>query len=168
MIWSYISYWTAISGLLHSLVLTTILLSIFEILSSIWFFFCADFVYVSLGLTKEPLYKRNLISFGPTNLRATLCYSLVHLTRPKPGDVLLDHMCGGASISIEVLLFLQHLLHFIGINFLWNDCLKAFYLKLFAPFWLIWVQFEITREYFFWQFIWMQFFFCNSNYLIVC
>ncbi|KAF2349917.1 THUMP domain [Trinorchestia longiramus] len=73
-----------------------------------------NFVYVSLGLTKEPLYRRNLVSFGPTNLRATLCYSLVHLARPRPGDLVLDHMCGGGSITIEGALCFPHCFHVGG------------------------------------------------------
>ncbi|XP_018018777.1 THUMP domain-containing protein 3-like isoform X2 [Hyalella azteca] len=60
-----------------------------------------NFVYVCLALTREPLYRRNLVCFGPTNLRATLCYALLHLAAPQPGDLVLDHMCGGASITIE-------------------------------------------------------------------
>uniref|UniRef100_A0A6A7FYK6 THUMP domain-containing protein 3-like isoform X2 n=1 Tax=Hirondellea gigas TaxID=1518452 RepID=A0A6A7FYK6_9CRUS len=59
------------------------------------------FVYVALPLTREAMFRRNLVAFGPTNLRSTLSYSLMHLARPQPGDVILDHMCGGASIPIE-------------------------------------------------------------------
>ena len=66
------------------------------------FFLLSGFVLVSFALTREALFKRNLVAFGPTNLRATLSYSLVHLTRPQPGDVVMDHMCGGASVMIEV------------------------------------------------------------------
>ena len=64
--------------------------------------FLTEFVYISIGLTYESLFKRNIAFFGNTNLRATLCYSLVHLAKPQPGDVILDHMCGGASVPIEV------------------------------------------------------------------
>lgn len=59
-------------------------------------------VFVSLSLSREPLFRRNIVSFGATNLRATLCYALLHLGRPKEGDVVMDHMCGGASIPLEV------------------------------------------------------------------
>lgn len=59
-------------------------------------------MYVAICLTREPLFKRNLTNFGPTNLRATLCYNLVRLAAPQCGEVLVDPMCGGATIPMEV------------------------------------------------------------------
>lgn len=40
--------------------------------------------------------------FGPTTLRATICYNLLRLAHPKPGDIIIDPMCGSGSIPIEV------------------------------------------------------------------
>lgn len=71
-------------------------------------------VYVSLSLTREPLFRRNIVSFGPTNLRATICYALLHLGRPKEGDVVIDHMCGGASIPLEGALSFPNCFHLGG------------------------------------------------------
>ena len=67
----------------------------------------ADFVYTSVALTKEPMFKRNLSVFGPTNLRASICYNMIRLAKPIPGDIIVDPMCGGATIPMEVwLLFI--------------------------------------------------------------
>lgn len=60
-----------------------------------------DSAYVSLALTKQSLHRRNIKNFGPTTLRATLCYSLIRFAEPLPGDIIMDPMCGGGSISIE-------------------------------------------------------------------
>ncbi|XP_063589266.1 tRNA (guanine(6)-N2)-methyltransferase THUMP3-like [Penaeus indicus] len=69
-----------------------------------------EFVYVALALTREALFKRNLTNFGRTNLRATLCYNMVRLAAPKPGEVVIDPMCGGATIPMEVRNGLLHML----------------------------------------------------------
>ncbi|XP_046597419.1 THUMP domain-containing protein 3 isoform X1 [Neodiprion lecontei] len=54
-----------------------------------------------LRITHESKHRRNIIHFGPTTLRATVCYSLLRLANPKPGDIIIDPMCGGGSIPIE-------------------------------------------------------------------
>lgn len=41
--------------------------------------------------------------FGPTTLRATVCYNLLRLAHPNPGDIIIDPMCGSGSIPIEVI-----------------------------------------------------------------
>ncbi|XP_067010188.2 tRNA (guanine(6)-N2)-methyltransferase THUMP3 [Anabrus simplex] len=57
--------------------------------------------YVGIALTKESMHRRNIKQFGPTTLRATVCYGLLHLGEPKVGDIVIDPMCGGGSIPIE-------------------------------------------------------------------
>ncbi|XGW28148.1 hypothetical protein V3C99_008169 [Haemonchus contortus] len=56
---------------------------------------------VMVSLNRESLFKRNVCSFGPTTMRSTMCYCLVALAQPRPGDVVLDPMCGGGSIPLE-------------------------------------------------------------------
>uniref|UniRef100_A0A1B6JTN3 THUMP domain-containing protein n=1 Tax=Homalodisca liturata TaxID=320908 RepID=A0A1B6JTN3_9HEMI len=57
--------------------------------------------YVGLGLTRQSKHRRNITHFGPTTLRATVCYNLLRLGSPKVGDVVIDPLCGGGSIPIE-------------------------------------------------------------------
>uniref|UniRef100_A0A0A9XVA7 THUMP domain-containing protein 3 n=1 Tax=Lygus hesperus TaxID=30085 RepID=A0A0A9XVA7_LYGHE len=57
--------------------------------------------YVTFGLTKESFHRRNIQNFGPTTLRSTLCYSLLRYAEPRTGDIVIDPLCGGGSISIE-------------------------------------------------------------------
>lgn len=54
-------------------------------------------------MTHKSKHNRNIINFGPTTLRSTICYNLLKLANPKPGDIIVDPMCGGGSIPIEVL-----------------------------------------------------------------
>lgn len=66
-----------------------------------------DSMYYGIALTKESKHRRNINFFGPTTLRATICYNMLRLAQPKTGDIIIDPMCGGGSIPIEVqLLFL--------------------------------------------------------------
>ena len=98
-------------------------------------------VTVSVALTRQPKFKRNIAHFGPTTLRSTiaygmlrslslslcvcvcvcvLCYlyavisfpllpfsSLLRCAYIQPGDVVLDPLCGGGSITIEVRIHTQ-------------------------------------------------------------
>lgn len=57
---------------------------------------------LSLRVTHESKHRRNITYFGPTTLRATVCYNLIKLAEPKTGDIIIDPMCGGGSIPIEV------------------------------------------------------------------
>ncbi|XP_033746537.1 THUMP domain-containing protein 3-like [Pecten maximus] len=59
-------------------------------------------IRVCLALTRGSLHKRNIVSFGPTTLRATIAYSMLRLCEIKPGDVVCDPMCGTGSIPIEL------------------------------------------------------------------
>ncbi|XP_015127149.1 THUMP domain-containing protein 3 [Diachasma alloeum] len=56
---------------------------------------------MGLRVTPESLHRRNIKYFGPTTLRATIAYNLLSLADPKPGDIIVDPMCGGGSIPIE-------------------------------------------------------------------
>ncbi|XP_063217396.1 tRNA (guanine(6)-N2)-methyltransferase THUMP3-like [Bacillus rossius redtenbacheri] len=60
-----------------------------------------DVLYCGIALTKESKHHRNIAHFGPTTLRATICYNLLRLGAPAVGDVIIDPLCGGGSISIE-------------------------------------------------------------------
>lgn len=62
-----------------------------------------DQLITHLRVTHKSMHHRNIINFGPTTLRSTICYNLLKLANPKPGDVIVDPMCGGGSIPIEVL-----------------------------------------------------------------
>lgn len=57
-----------------------------------------------LRVTHESKHRRNIMCFGPTTLRATVCYNLLRLAEPNPGDIIIDPMCGGGSIPIEAAL----------------------------------------------------------------
>lgn len=57
---------------------------------------------LNLRVTSESKHRRNIVHFGPTTLRATVCYNLLRLAKPKPGDIIIDPMCGSGSIPIEV------------------------------------------------------------------
>ncbi|XP_017759751.1 PREDICTED: THUMP domain-containing protein 3-like [Eufriesea mexicana] len=57
-----------------------------------------------LRVTPESKHHRNITCFGPTTLRATICYNLLRLAHPNPGDIIIDPMCGSGSIPIEATL----------------------------------------------------------------
>lgn len=63
-----------------------------------------DELVTNLRVTHESKHRRNIMCFGPTTLRATVCYNLLRLANPNPGDIIIDPMCGGGSIPIEVVL----------------------------------------------------------------
>uniref|UniRef100_A0A1B6LJN9 THUMP domain-containing protein n=1 Tax=Graphocephala atropunctata TaxID=36148 RepID=A0A1B6LJN9_9HEMI len=60
-----------------------------------------NMAYVALGLTRQSKHRRNITHFGPTTLRATVCYNLLRLSSPQVGDIVIDPLCGGGSIPIE-------------------------------------------------------------------
>ncbi|PIC34391.1 hypothetical protein B9Z55_014060 [Caenorhabditis nigoni] len=60
-----------------------------------------DNMTVMMALNDESLFKRNICAYGPTTMRSTVCYCMLHLASIKPGDVVMDSMCGGGSIPIE-------------------------------------------------------------------
>lgn len=63
-----------------------------------------DLLITHLRVTHESKHRRNIASFGPTTLRSTICYNLLRLANPKPGDIIIDPMCGGGSIPVEATL----------------------------------------------------------------
>lgn len=63
-----------------------------------------DLLITHLRVTHESKHRRNIASFGPTTLRSTICYNLLRLANPKPGDIIVDPMCGGGSIPVEATL----------------------------------------------------------------
>ena len=58
-------------------------------------------VVVGISLTKESLFRRNIVNFGPTTLRSTLAYCLALAADIKKGDVVCDPLCGSGAIPIE-------------------------------------------------------------------
>ncbi|KAL0276624.1 UNVERIFIED_CONTAM: hypothetical protein PYX00_004158 [Menopon gallinae] len=58
-------------------------------------------VYASISLTKESQHRRNISFFGFTTLKATICYNMLRLSEPKPGDIVIDPLGGDGSIPIE-------------------------------------------------------------------
>ncbi|XP_059152258.1 uncharacterized protein LOC131938288 [Physella acuta] len=71
-------------------------------------------VTVSLALTKNSLHMRNLVAFGPTTLRATICYNMLRLCHIKNGDFICDPMCGTGAIPIEGAVNWQNCFHIGG------------------------------------------------------
>uniref|UniRef100_A0A0B6ZZM4 Ribosomal RNA large subunit methyltransferase K/L-like methyltransferase domain-containing protein n=1 Tax=Arion vulgaris TaxID=1028688 RepID=A0A0B6ZZM4_9EUPU len=60
------------------------------------------------------LHYRNLVAFGPTTLRATICYNMLRLCHIKNGDFICDPMCGTSAIPIEGALNWVNCYHFGG------------------------------------------------------
>eukprot|EP01063_Lacrimia_lanifica_P020284 TRINITY_DN27616_c0_g1_i1.p1 TRINITY_DN27616_c0_g1~~TRINITY_DN27616_c0_g1_i1.p1 ORF type:complete len:491 (+),score=141.96 TRINITY_DN27616_c0_g1_i1:74-1474(+) len=60
-------------------------------------------VCVLLPLTRESLHRRNVVDFGYTTLRATICHGLLRVAQPVPGDVVCDPMCGSGAVIAEAL-----------------------------------------------------------------
>ena len=56
---------------------------------------------VQLMLTTESLHRRNIIHYGITTLRATICHGLLREAAIELGDIVLDPMVGCGSIPIE-------------------------------------------------------------------
>lgn len=58
-------------------------------------------VYAGIALNKKSNHFRNITFFSLTTLRATICYNLLRLCNVKPGDIVVDPMCGCGAIPIE-------------------------------------------------------------------
>jgi len=58
-------------------------------------------VYCGINLTNISLFNRTVTHFGPCTLRPPISASLVMLARLEVGEVVLDPMCGGGTISLE-------------------------------------------------------------------
>lgn len=50
-----------------------------------------DFISVGIQLTRENQSIRNVTHFGPTTLKANICYCLLKLTQPKPGNLFINY-----------------------------------------------------------------------------
>ncbi|MEM1535053.1 MAG: THUMP domain-containing protein [Candidatus Pacearchaeota archaeon] len=60
-------------------------------------------VLISLHLTKESLYKRFKLPFvHPAAIKSTIAYGLIRIADVKEGEVVLDPMCGGGTILLEL------------------------------------------------------------------
>jgi len=73
-----------------------------------------DTFYVCAAITRESKHRRNITHFSGTTLRSTMCYNLLRLTEPKEGDVIIDPLGGGGSISIEGCLGFPGTYHLCG------------------------------------------------------
>lgn len=72
---------------------------------------------VGISVTRESLHKRKYRVFEhPAALRPTIAYAMVRLAEPKPGDVLVDPMCGGGTILIEAAHFMGDKLELYGFD----------------------------------------------------
>ncbi|XP_002158272.2 tRNA (guanine(6)-N2)-methyltransferase THUMP3 isoform X1 [Hydra vulgaris] len=71
---------------------------------------------IGIQLTKDSQSFRNITHFGLTTLSAGFCYCLLHLINIKPGDIICDPMCGGASISIEASCSMPYVFNLAGDN----------------------------------------------------
>ncbi|RWS28056.1 THUMP domain-containing protein 3-like protein [Leptotrombidium deliense] len=58
-------------------------------------------VSVLLALTRESLCFRNLVAFGPTTLRSTICHNMLRLAKIETGDIVYDPLCGSGAIPVE-------------------------------------------------------------------
>ncbi|RWS12248.1 THUMP domain-containing protein 3-like isoform X2 [Dinothrombium tinctorium] len=56
---------------------------------------------VGIALTRQSLHYRNLVSFGPTSLKATICHNMLRLAEIQTGDIVCDPMCGSGAILVE-------------------------------------------------------------------
>jgi len=60
------------------------------------------FGYVGLQLTDESLYKRYEKAFNHTAaIKSTIAYGMIVLSSVKPGEAMLDPMCGSGTIVLE-------------------------------------------------------------------
>ncbi|MCS7106143.1 MAG: THUMP domain-containing protein [Candidatus Aenigmarchaeota archaeon] len=60
-------------------------------------------VFISSQLTKESLYKRFKLPFvHPAAIKSTIAYGLIRIAEVKEGETVLDPMCGGGTIILEL------------------------------------------------------------------
>jgi len=60
-------------------------------------------VFVSLQLTKDSLARRFKLSFvHPAAIKSTIAYGLIRIAEVKEGEKVLDPMCGGGTILLEL------------------------------------------------------------------
>ncbi|KAK6622348.1 hypothetical protein RUM44_002159 [Polyplax serrata] len=70
-------------------------------------------IYAGIVLNKELNHLRNLKYLGPTTMRATICFNMLMLCDIKPGEIVIDPMCGSGSIPIEGSIAFQNA-YFVG------------------------------------------------------
>lgn len=58
---------------------------------------------VTFNLTDSSLHRRCLQLRGPTALRPTIAYNMLRACKIQPGALVVDPLCGGGSIPIEVI-----------------------------------------------------------------
>ncbi|KRY17751.1 Histone H2A.V, partial [Trichinella patagoniensis] len=58
-------------------------------------------VRISLALTKKCLALRNLICFGSTTMKATVCYGILYFCEIQNYEIICDPMCGTGAIILE-------------------------------------------------------------------
>ncbi|CDW54808.1 THUMP and UPF0020 domain containing protein [Trichuris trichiura] len=56
---------------------------------------------IGLALTDRCLALRNLVSCGPTAMKATIAYGLLRLCKLQDNEIICDPMCGSGSIVLE-------------------------------------------------------------------
>ncbi|CAH1405012.1 unnamed protein product [Nezara viridula] len=76
----------------------------------------SDKCYICSAITPKSLHRRNITHFGYTTLRSTMCYNMIRLAQPTKGEILIDPLCGGGSISIEGALGFKNTYHLCGDN----------------------------------------------------
>ncbi|XP_014291096.1 tRNA (guanine(6)-N2)-methyltransferase THUMP3 [Halyomorpha halys] len=76
----------------------------------------SDKCYICSAVTPKSLHRRNITHFGYTTLRSTMCYNMIRLAQPTKGEILIDPLCGGGSISIEGALGFSNTFHICGDN----------------------------------------------------
>lgn len=108
---------------------TTFAKNAIMLMNNLWCLF-SDEGYVCFALTKESMHKRNIAFFGPTTLRATHCYNMLRMAQIVPGDIVVDPLCGGGSILIEVCMksFLLEFIYFFSWSII--KCLVVNYWKV--------------------------------------
>ncbi|CAG0891234.1 unnamed protein product [Darwinula stevensoni] len=78
--------------------------------------FLTECVYVGIRLSPRSLHQRNIMEFGPTTLRATICFNMLYLAMVMPGDIVCDPLCGGGSIPLEGTQGFPHAWYIAGDN----------------------------------------------------
>lgn len=71
-------------------------------------------IQIYLQLTNESLHRRNVVHFGITTLRPTICHGMLREAQISLGDIILDPMSGSGSMPIEGAICCKNRAFFIG------------------------------------------------------